>query len=161
MRSRTCDAQSPNTSRVDFFAAVNGFAGLARMEDPDFLDRLRLAQQSGVSVPDQALTATFRVLQGTISVIGFVGTLLVLNPALAVAVALAAVPGLFIQLSNSKRRNRMMWRTSSGSRRMMAYRMLMTDQHAAQEVRLFGLGDFLRRNACSANCARSTGLNMR
>jgi ATP-binding cassette subfamily B protein len=54
------------------------------------------------------------------------------------------VPAVRAQLRNSGLQVRLAWRNSPTSRRQIFYARLLTDQTAAKEIRLFGLGDFLR-----------------
>ncbi|NUR60411.1 MAG: ABC transporter ATP-binding protein [Catenulispora sp.] len=128
----------------ELFSAVNRFTGLARFEDPAFLDRLRLAQQSGASAPNQITSAALQITQSAITAVGLVGTVTILNPPMAAAVLVAAVPVFVTQLTAGRRRAAMLWRTTGAGRKQIAYAGLMLDQHAAQEVRIYGLGDFLR-----------------
>ena len=51
---------------VTLFAAVNRLAGLRRLEDPAFQDRLRLAQQAGRSGPGQVFTNSIGIVQSAI-----------------------------------------------------------------------------------------------
>nr|WP_051467839.1 ABC transporter ATP-binding protein [Actinomadura oligospora] len=125
------------------FAAVNRMNGLARLEDPRFHDRLRLAQQSAEHAPDQLVQMGLSTLQGTLGVIGFVSTLLMINPIMAGAALVAAVPALIAHLMLSRRRAGLLWQTSPGLRRKLFYQMLLSDLQAAKEIRLFGLGGFL------------------
>ncbi|MEU5608589.1 ABC transporter ATP-binding protein [Streptomyces sparsogenes] len=125
------------------FAAVNRLSGLARLEEPRFHDRLRLAQQSAEHAPDQLVQMGLSTLQGTLGIAGFLGTLLAISPVMAGAALVAAVPAMVAHLALSRRRAGLVWRTSPGMRRKLFYQMLLTDLQAAKEVRLFGLGDFL------------------
>lgn len=125
------------------FAAVNRLRGLARLEQPRFHDRLRLAQQTSEHAPDQLVGMGLSCLQGTLGVVGFLGTLLAISPFMAGAALLAAAPALAAHLALSRRRAGLLWSTSPGLRRKLFYQMLLTDLQAAKEVRLFGLGDFL------------------
>ncbi|MEV5571868.1 ABC transporter ATP-binding protein [Spirillospora sp. NPDC052269] len=125
------------------FAAVNRMNGLARLEDPRFHDRLQLAQQSAEQAPDQLVRMGLSTLQGTLGITGFLGTLLVINPVMAGAALLAAVPAMAAHLALSRRRAGLLWRTSPVMRRKLFYQMLLSDLQAAKEVRLFGLGGFL------------------
>ncbi|MFD8385322.1 ABC transporter ATP-binding protein [Streptomyces sp. NPDC059679] len=125
------------------FTAVNRLSGLARLEEPRFHDRLRLAQQSAEHAPDQLVQMGLSTLQGALGIAGFLGTLLAISPVMAGAALVAAVPAMVAHLALSRRRAGLMWRTSPGMRRKLFYQMLLTDLQAAKEVRLFGLGDFL------------------
>ncbi|WP_308126001.1 ABC transporter ATP-binding protein [Nonomuraea ceibae] len=126
------------------FEAVNGMSGLARLEDPRFHDRLRLAQQSAEHAPDQLVQMGLATVQGALGVLGFLGALVAISPIMAGVAVLAAAPAMAAHLALSRRRAGLMWRTSPGMRRKLFYQMLLTDLQAAKEVRLFGLGGFLK-----------------
>jgi ATP-binding cassette subfamily B protein len=126
------------------FRAAERFTGLARFEDPVFLDRLSLAHQSGGSTPGMVVAGTLAIAKGTITVAGFLASLLVISPWLAAAVVLAAFPALLAELRLSRRRAAMMWRIGPVERREVFYRMLLTDVKAAKELRLFGVGAYFR-----------------
>ncbi|WP_331766747.1 ABC transporter ATP-binding protein [Embleya sp. NBC_00896] len=125
------------------FAAAERQVGLRRFEDPAFLDRLRLAQES---------TAHFRVLvdgtggtlQGTLTLVGFIGSLLILSPTMTALVLLAAIPVLVAELRLSRLRATMVWDNEQVHRREFFYSRLLTGVQAATEIRLFGIGPFLR-----------------
>ncbi|WP_433189738.1 ABC transporter ATP-binding protein [Actinoallomurus sp. CA-150999] len=130
-------------SQDRLFDAVNRMNGLARLEEPRFHDRLRLAQQSAEHAPDQLVQMGLSTLQGTLGIVGFLGTLVAINPIMAGAALAAAAPAMIAHLTLSRRRAGLLWRTSPGMRRKIFYQMLLTDLQAAKEVRLFGLGSFL------------------
>ncbi|MFE2871759.1 ABC transporter ATP-binding protein [Embleya sp. NPDC059259] len=126
------------------YRAVDDLTGLSRFEDPRFLDRLRLAQQAGGMTPTQAVNSTLGVLGGALTIGGFLGSLVVLSPLLATAVLLAGVPVLLGELAMSRRRAAMLWEIGPAERREMFYFQLLTNLQAAKEIRLFGIGGFLR-----------------
>ncbi|MFI0807791.1 ABC transporter ATP-binding protein [Streptomyces echinatus] len=130
-------------SQDQLFSSVNRFQGLARFEDPRFLDHLRLAQQSGSTAPSQVINSSFRILQSCVSAAGFVAALLTVSPIVSTLPVLAAIPSLFAQLNSSRRRVNHLWRSSPAQRKQVFYRSLMTEERAVKEVRLFGLGSFL------------------
>jgi ATP-binding cassette subfamily B protein len=127
------------------FSAVDRQAGLSRLEDPGFHDRLNIAQQAGSSAPGQIFAGGVAVAQAALTLVGFLITLAVLNPVIAVIVLLAAVPGLYSELDISRRRVAMFSGLSHAQRRQYFYANLLTDYAAAKEIRLFGLGGFFRR----------------
>ncbi|MDA0637661.1 ABC transporter ATP-binding protein, partial [Nonomuraea sp. MCN248] len=88
-------------ARDELFGAVNRFAGLARFESPQFLDRLRLAEQTGQSAAAQIVLPAFSVLRTLISVVGFVVTLTLLSPVMTAVVLLAAVPAVLAEVALS------------------------------------------------------------
>ncbi|MFD0899544.1 ABC transporter ATP-binding protein [Actinomadura sediminis] len=126
------------------FGAVNADAGLRRLEDPAFQDRLRLAHESSQNAPDRLIGGALAIAQSLITMSGFVGTLLVINPFLVGVIFLATLPAITIQLRLSRERARTMWRISPGMRREVFYGELLTRPEAAKETRLFGLGDHFR-----------------
>ncbi|NUT53327.1 MAG: ABC transporter ATP-binding protein [Saccharothrix sp.] len=126
------------------FESVEGFVGLSRFEDPRFLDRLRIAQQAGGHSPNQAIDGILGTGRSAITIGGFVGTLLLLSPVMTVLVLLCGVPALAAQASLSRRRARMFWDIGPAERREIFYGQLLTDVAAAKEIRLFGIGAFLR-----------------
>ncbi|MFI9235688.1 ABC transporter ATP-binding protein [Streptomyces sp. NPDC053079] len=128
----------------DLYRSVDGLTGLSRFEDPRFLDRLRLAQQAGGLTPTQAVNSALGGLHGLITVGGFLGSLIVLSPLLAAAVLLAGVPVLLGELAMSRRRAAMLWDIGPAERRELFYLQLLTSTQAAKEIRLFGIGGFLR-----------------
>jgi ATP-binding cassette subfamily B protein len=126
------------------FTAVDGFLGLARFENPDFLDRLRLAQQAGTSMPNQVVDGVLGVVRAGITISGFLGTLALLSPPMTILVLVAAVPTLAAQLALARRRAGMFWAVGPAERREYFYSALLSTVEAAKEVRLFGTGAFLR-----------------
>ncbi|HEY3143667.1 MAG TPA: ABC transporter ATP-binding protein [Acidimicrobiales bacterium] len=131
-------------STDELYTAVGRFVGLVRFEDPEFRDRLRLAAESGGRVPSQVLDGLLGLVKGLITIVSFIGALLVLSPVITAAVVVSAVPTLLGELSLARRRAAMFWEVGPTERLELAYSMLLSSVEAAQEVRLFGLADFLR-----------------
>ncbi|TDE27160.1 ABC transporter ATP-binding protein [Nonomuraea mesophila] len=125
------------------FAATLRFAGLKPFEDPEFHDRLRLAQsslQSGQSI----VSGSFGAIRSSITLLGMLGSLLVISPVLTGIVLLTGVPALAAQLRMSRRRASLMWEIGPMERRQMFYGSLLGTVEAAKEIRLFNSGRFLR-----------------
>lgn len=127
------------------YRAMGRLAGIARMEDPRFRDKLRLAQQTGRSGPGQLVDDGLGSVQAAITMAGFLGTLLVINAGMALIVLVAAVPALFAHLRLSHARARVMWSIAPTERREVFYAELLASLDAAKELRLLGLGDLFRR----------------
>ncbi|KAB8194330.1 ATP-binding cassette domain-containing protein [Nonomuraea phyllanthi] len=137
------DRRAALRAHDELFAAVEQVTGVARFEDPRFQDRLRLAQQSASS-PAQTADAVFEVVRGTLTLGGFVGSLAVISPGFTAVVLAAAVPAVLLELRLSRRRAAMLWRIGPIERRQMLYGDLLASAEAAKEIRLFGLGSYLR-----------------
>ncbi|GGV87490.1 multidrug ABC transporter permease [Streptomyces griseoloalbus] len=138
------------------FQAVERFVGLGRFEDPRFLDRLRLAQQASSVTANQAVEGTLGSARAAFTIISFLGSLFLLNPVLTVLVLAAGVPMLLAELALSRRRARMLWRIGPTERRELFYSDLLASVEAAKEVRLFGIGAFLRERMLVERRAANT-----
>ncbi|MET7336810.1 ABC transporter ATP-binding protein [Nonomuraea sp. NPDC005650] len=126
------------------FQAVNAHPGLSRFENPAFHDRVRLAQEAGQNAPQRIVRSGLGIAQGAVTLAGFTAALAVMAPGMILVVALSAIPSVRAQLDLSRRRAGMMWGVSSRTRRQIFFANLLTSPDAAKEIRLFGLGDFLR-----------------
>ncbi|WP_214324278.1 ABC transporter ATP-binding protein [Nonomuraea sediminis] len=136
--------RSVGTRATDrLFAATERFVGLRRFEDPDFLDRLRLGQQATVTCHG-LVGSVFETGRAALTVAGFLAALTVINPWMTVVVLAALAPTLAVQLRLARQRTAMMWQTSPAQRREFFYGELLTGAEAAKEIRLFGIGAFLR-----------------
>jgi ATP-binding cassette subfamily B protein len=128
---------------AQLFSATLRFAGLRRFEDPHFHDRLRLAQTS-LDSGQSIVTGAFSILQSAITLLGMVGSLLVISPILTLIVLATGIPALVAQLRLSRRRASMMWEIGPAERRQIFYGNLLGTVEAAKEIRLFNSGRFLR-----------------
>ncbi|WP_324605806.1 hypothetical protein [Streptomyces sp. NRRL S-481] len=118
------------------FTAVERFVGIGRFEDPHFLDRLRLAQQTGSGTPNQTVDGALGIIRATLTVSGFIGSLLLLNPLMTTLVLAAGLPTLAAEIVLSRRRARMLWDIGPAERRELFYGQLLSSVEAAKEVRL-------------------------
>ncbi|MGW5943397.1 ABC transporter ATP-binding protein [Streptomyces celluloflavus] len=126
------------------FLTTERFVGLARFEEPEFLDRLRLALQNGGTTPGAVVAGALSIVRTTVMVIGFLGSLLVLSPWMPILVFASALPALGAQLWLARRRAALQWELGPVERREIFYRDLLTSVQAAKEIRLFGTGTHLR-----------------
>lgn len=132
------------------FQAINSrLRGLLKLEQPQFHDRLELAQDAGAAAPGQVVNGALGISRDTVTMVGFVGTLLALNPVLAVVVALAAVPTIRAEVLLARRRVSAMRTIAFATRRRFFYGNLLSSPQEAKEVRLFGLGGFFRERLLS------------
>ncbi|WP_190112403.1 ABC transporter ATP-binding protein [Streptomyces cinnamoneus] len=128
------------------FRAVDRFVGLGRFENPRFLDRLRLAQQTDVASPAaaQAVDGLLGIARSAFTIAGFVGSLSLISPLMTALVLVAGAPALAAEITLSRRRARTVWDIGPAERREFFYQGLLTSVEAAKEIRLFGTGAFLR-----------------
>ncbi|MFC9234378.1 ABC transporter ATP-binding protein [Streptomyces decoyicus] len=135
----------PLFARARLFSAVNKFIGVGRFEDPEFLDSLRLAQQPGTNSPLDVVDGTLSAIRDSVTCIGFLASLAVIDSALPGLVVASGIPVLIGQISLSKRRAKMASEVGSIERREFFYGQLLSGIEAAKEVRLFGIGELMRR----------------
>ncbi|WP_431047323.1 ABC transporter ATP-binding protein [Streptomyces sp. P1-3] len=131
-------------SQDRLFTAVDGFVGLGRFENPRFLDRLRLALQAGGMSANQVVNGLLGTGQALLTIAGLLGSLFLLSPAMTALVLVAGVPTLLAEIVLSRRQARVYWDIGHTERREFFYSTLLTSVDAATEVRLFGIGGFLR-----------------
>ncbi|AVT29444.1 multidrug ABC transporter permease [Plantactinospora sp. BC1] len=127
------------------YAATDRLAGLRRLEEPAFQNTLRLAEQAGRDGPGRCVDGLLGLVQGTVLLTGFLGTLVVISPVMALLVAAGGVPALVAEVRLSRRRANLLWEIGPGERREMFYASLLTSLSAAKEIRLLRLGGLFRR----------------
>jgi ATP-binding cassette subfamily B protein len=123
--------------------AVSRFTGLARFEDPPFLDRLRLAGE-GERAPGEIIGDGLGAARSLLALLGFIVSLVALSPVMTAVVLAAAVPTFVAEFALSRQRADMTLDISPIERRELFYRELLTSVDAAKEIRLFGISAFLR-----------------
>ncbi|MEU7930618.1 ABC transporter ATP-binding protein [Micromonospora echinofusca] len=128
-----------------FTAMRERLIGLARLEDPAFHTRLRLAQQAGSSGPSDLVSGVIGIATSAVTLTGFAVTLGLINPWLVLAVGISAIPTLRAELRLSRLRAGAMWRIGYAARRQYFYASLLSEPREAKEIRLFGLGGFFQQ----------------
>ncbi|RVX39373.1 ATP-binding cassette subfamily B protein [Nonomuraea polychroma] len=125
------------------YVAMERIVGLGPFETPAFLDRLRLASQGGTMAP-VFVGSAFGLASTVLTIGGFIGSVVILSPVMAVVVLVAGVPALIAQIALARRRAKLMLELAPVQRREFFYSHLLGSVEAAKEVRLFGLGAFMR-----------------
>ncbi|HEX6871694.1 MAG TPA: ABC transporter ATP-binding protein, partial [Micromonosporaceae bacterium] len=132
-------------SQSQLYLATARLAGLSRLEQPAFRDRLRMAQQIGQAGPGEVVDGLLGVGQRILTVVGLLGVLTVINPLIAGLAVLGTVPALYMEVRLSRSRAAMMFAISPVERREIFYAELLTTLTAAKELRLLGLSELFRR----------------
>ncbi len=127
------------------YTAAASWPGIARFESPDFADKLQLTGQLAQSAASSLVTSALGIVQAAITAVTFMITLIVINPVLAAAVAVVQLLGIWASLSIAQRQARLRLTNSFRTRRQLSFGTLLGNAMAAKEVRLFGLGTYLRR----------------
>ncbi|MFG1875219.1 ABC transporter ATP-binding protein [Sphaerisporangium sp. NPDC049003] len=139
------------------FVAVERQVGLRTFEDSSFHDRLRLAQGATGRIAE-LVDGIGNGLGGVLSLVGFVASLLILSPAMTMVVLLAAIPALVAELYLARRRASTEWNVEQYYRREFFYSQLLTGVAAATEIRLFGIGAFLRARMIGERLSANTAI---
>ncbi|HEY2505890.1 MAG TPA: ABC transporter ATP-binding protein [Streptosporangiaceae bacterium] len=127
---------------IGLFSTLSRLHGLRLLEDPAFQDQLRLAEQAGSSGPGQIMSGAISIVQSVLTLSGFLITLLLLNPVLAAALVIAAIPVIYLERRIARQQVALITGITKNERRQLFYQQLMCSLHAAKEIRLFGLGAY-------------------
>lgn len=138
------DAAVTLRAESDLFTRTCTFVGLRYFEDPEFQDKLMLAENSAADGPNSAITFAENTIRSVVSMLGFLAVIAVVWPLMAGLLCLAAIPGLIAEMKLANRHFDASLASSTFMRRRFFYRSLLTDDRAAKEVRLFGLGGYFR-----------------
>lgn len=139
--------------RTCIYQKFNSFVGLSYFEDPQFQNSIQMASISAQMSPLQSLAALTSLIQGTITVIAFLGVLIAFNPLLAVVVVGAALPHAYAQMRFGRQRFGVAFRNSPKERQADYYGQVLSIVTFAKEVRLFNLGEYFLKGFIQATRA--------
>jgi len=125
------------------YKKISGFAGMAYFENPAFHDTLNLGTQGAQRGAADIVSTFTDMLRSIITLGSFLGVLVAFSPLLAGMVTLAALPQLYTQLKIGRQRFGLAMELSPDQRRTFYLGHILSGVHAAKEVRLFGLADYL------------------
>lgn len=117
---------------------------LAYYEDPRFFDTLHRAQREAPSRPTGILTALVQLVRDGLTLLGVLGLLVAVHPALPVFLVVAVLPGFMVRLRLSGELDEWQRRTSDSQRRARYLDRIVTHPWYAKELRLMELGDYFR-----------------
>ena len=126
------------------FGRVCQLRGLGQLENPELHNRLMLAEKAAQDAPDAVTGFAQEALRSSITIAGFAGTLLMTWPPMALVLLACAAPTLAARVIQARRESDATTVMAGTVRRRAFYRSLLTDIRAAKEIRVFGLGAFLR-----------------
>ncbi|MFL6141317.1 MAG: ABC transporter ATP-binding protein [Labedaea sp.] len=140
--------------------AVGALPGLRLLEDPAFLDRVRLAELGVHEAPPAVLAFGQEAARAVIALLSFGGAVLLVWPPMALLLASSLVPAAVSHLALSRLRVRENEAITATQRQRFLFRSLSSDTRAAKEIRLFGLAGLFRsrmlaavRTAADSECA--------
>jgi ATP-binding cassette, subfamily B, bacterial len=125
------------------YRQINSFAGLRYFEDPAFYDTLSLGIRGAEQGPPQTVQNFSNLLRSLAVLVSFIGVLLLFSRWLALAVIVAVLPQLYSQTQIGRQRFHLAVANTFRQRQMSYYGSLLSNEHYVNEVRLFGLADWL------------------
>jgi ATP-binding cassette subfamily B protein len=126
------------------YKAVSSWPGMSRFESPAFADKLQLVSQLAQVTASSLISSSLGLIQSGITSVSFAITLLLMNPVLAAVTVGIQSLAIAADLVNARSQAQLRVENSARARRQNSFATLMSDPIAAKEVRLFGLGAFLR-----------------
>jgi ATP-binding cassette subfamily B protein len=117
---------------------------LRTFDDPSLHDLLYRAQRDSATRPAQIVRALAEVTTQALALIGIVIYLISLQSSIGLALILASVPGVLSRLFYAQRLYQWDRQRSTLTRKVGYLNWLLTHVRNAREVRIFGLGRFLR-----------------
>ncbi|MBN1996270.1 ABC transporter ATP-binding protein [candidate division KSB1 bacterium] len=109
-------------------------------ENPKYYDSLHLAQQESPGRPTQVLNNIVQMIQNCITLFAMIGLLITFHWAIASALLLAVLPGLFVRLRFSHKLFDLQKKRAKLERRAYYFNWLLTGDYHAKELRLYNLG---------------------
>ncbi|MCP2246510.1 ABC transporter ATP-binding protein [Lentzea aerocolonigenes] len=131
------------TVESNLFRRIATLPGLARIEDPVFHDRLRLAEEAAQEAPGTISQFVQELVRSVVLLASFSGALLVVWPPMTLLLLASVVTAVVARLATARREAATEEAWVATDRRRLFYRALLTDVRAAKEIRLFGLGELL------------------
>ncbi|MEM9153120.1 MAG: ABC transporter transmembrane domain-containing protein, partial [Cyanobacteria bacterium P01_F01_bin.3] len=119
-------------------------ADLEYYENPDYYDTLQRAQKEAPYRPSQLLNHLVKLGQSSILLVGVLGLLISLHWVLAIALFMGGLPVFVVRLRFAKVFYRWRRRRTAQERESTYLSEMLTTDTYAKEVRLFGLGRWLR-----------------
>ncbi|MGI9058148.1 MAG: ABC transporter ATP-binding protein [Ktedonobacteraceae bacterium] len=133
-------------SQTTIYQKLNSFVGLSYFEDAQFQNTIQLAIRSAHESSLQSLAIVTNLLQGTVTVVTFLGVVIAFNPLLAGVIGVAVLPQLYIQLRFSSQRFGVAFDNSPKERLASYYGQALSWIAFAKEIRLFNLGDYFLKS---------------
>ncbi|HEX5417403.1 MAG TPA: ABC transporter ATP-binding protein [Chloroflexota bacterium] len=116
-------------------------ADLAFYESPNYFDRLHRARTEAANRPLTMLDSVGGLARNGITLIAMAAVLLPFGAWLPLLLVVSTLPAFLVVLRFNRRYHRWWQRTTPDRRRAHYYDTILTDNYAAPEIRLFGLGD--------------------
>ncbi len=126
------------------YQAVASWPGISRFESSEYADKLQLSSQLAQGTTSDLVTSLLSIAQAVVTTVTFLISLYLLGPVLAAVIAGVQALAIWAGMVNAGRQAQLTFQNAIRARRQQSYSSLLSNAVAAQEVRLYGLGSFLR-----------------
>ena len=110
-------------------------------EDAAFYDKLQNARRESSWRAMSIIRTSFNLIESTITLVSFAVGLFAFSPLVALILFGATIPSFIVQTRYSKLTFRMLTWRAPEFRKMNYFEHLLTVDHSAKEIKLFGLGE--------------------
>jgi len=128
----------------DILHAKSVAIDLEYYESPKYYDTLHRAQQEAAYRPIHIVRSLTQLAQNAISMASTVALLFLASWAIVVALLMASIPGILVQMIYSGKLYRWQVSRTEKDRKSWYLHWLLTDKSFAKEIRLFDLGSIFR-----------------
>lgn len=128
--------------QTQIYHKVADLNGLACFEDYELHNTIQLSVNGARNGPAQLLRSLMITISNLVTLISFLGVLLIFNLWLTAIVLGVTLPQFFVQWKLSKQRFKVAFDTSSKERLATYYGQVLSAVPFAKEVRLFNLGNY-------------------
>jgi ATP-binding cassette, subfamily B, bacterial len=125
------------------YAHIIGLSGLEHFESPKFHDTLRLATQNAQWNPGRVLREASSTFGSFLTMVSFLGIVLLFNPFLLFILLLGVIPTIVVQALLRRRRFDMSQEISPKERKAWYFGHVLSTAYYAKEVRLYNIGNYL------------------
>lgn len=129
-------------------SAVTGLPGLAYFEDPEFRDKLEVSTWIGWA-PVQSVSSIIQVVQSGIQLLSMAALTALYAKWAPVVIVLTALPEAVVSWKTVSRSGMRRLRNTDEARKASYYRRMGLTLEPAKEIRIFGIGKWIRQRQAS------------
>lgn len=133
--------------QLSIYEKINSFSGISYFEKPALYDTLRLAKEGANFSVSQILQALISSMQGIITLVSFLGSLVIFSPLLVILVVITAFPELYIRFKFGQQRFHLAHTINPDQRQQIFFEYILSTPQPAKELRLFNLGEYFLKKA--------------
>jgi ATP-binding cassette, subfamily B, bacterial len=125
------------------YRAVGTREGISHIENPDFQNKLQLAERAAQDAPMHLSGTLIAIVQGLAMIIGVTGGMFAVWHPMPLIMLAVVVPSVLAQRTLARRQADTFTEAAPHHRNRYVFSQLITGRYGAKESRVFGLKDFL------------------